>query len=527
MKKFKFALFAFMVSMMAFTFASCSDDDEVKDVSVTGVTIAPQTLDLKEGTTGTLTASVAPTNATKKTVSWTSSDEKVATVDNGTVTAVAEGTATITVRTDEGGFTATATVNVTKDIPPFDESKYHFDLFLTVDKHGGMSSKNITIANSTASLKADRGTITVVREGAELGYYTMESISKGKYYYQVYSTKGSGAGDRFVKYQIKNNKVIEVQSQRFSSNGITYNVRNYTHAWLDDNTLLIMGSTGDNKKLIWTKLNANDMTILDEGELSDITIPEGWTTFTSSGILSYREADNKLFYFYFVKKDRDPNNPRKSTNEPKFRVAVINPDDMKVEKWSFSPVESEMAGSAYGELMQNTVMYDEVGNLYIAAFHKDDIEKGMLLRIKAGETEIDPDYNGYKDSDGKLLTVQYLGNNKAFIYARNDKAPVVEIGGKKIKPTDIDGYSHYYAILDLATGEKSRMSFGGKELAYSGGRFSQRSVIFNNKVYFGTNTKEDKNSIMYIYDIESGNVEKGAEVDGGFFFDMIRVIEND
>ena len=81
-------------------------------------------------------------------------------MDNGTVTAVAEGTATITVRTDEGGFTATATVNVTKDIPPFDESKYHFDLFLTVDKHGGMSSKNITIANSTASLKADRGTIT-------------------------------------------------------------------------------------------------------------------------------------------------------------------------------------------------------------------------------------------------------------------------------------------------------------------------------------------------------------------------------
>ena len=196
---------------------------------------------------------------------------------------------------------------------------------------------------------------------------------------------------------------------------------------------------------------------------------------------------------------------------------------MKVEKQSVCPVESEMAGSAYGELMQNTVMYDEAGNLYIAAFQDEDIEKGMLLRIKAGETEIDPDYNGYKDSDGKLLTVQYLGNNKAFIYARNDKAPAVG----KLKPTDIDGYSHYYAILDLATGEKSRMSFGGKELAYSGGRFSQRSVIFNNKVYFGTNTKEDKNSIMYIYDIESGNVEKGAEVDGGFFFDMIRVIEND
>ena len=112
MKKFKFALFAFMVSMMAFTFASCSDDDEVKDVSVTGVTITPQTLELKEGTTGTLTAAIAPANATKKTVSWTSSDEKVATVDkNGVVTGLKKGTATITVKTS-GGKKATCKVTV-------------------------------------------------------------------------------------------------------------------------------------------------------------------------------------------------------------------------------------------------------------------------------------------------------------------------------------------------------------------------------------------------------------------------------
>ena len=79
----------------------------------------------------------------------------------------------------------------------------------------------------------------------------------------------------------------------------------------------------------------------------------------------------------------------------------------------------------------------------------------------------------------------------------------------------------------MTTGSKTRLSYNGQELAYSGGRFSQRSVIFNNKVYFGVNTKDDANSIMYIYDTATGNVEKGAEVDGGFFFDMIRVIEND
>ena len=81
--------------------------------------------------------------------------------------------------------------------------------------------------------------------------------------------------------------------------------------------------------------------------------------------------------------------------------------------------------------------------------------------------------------------------------------------------------------LDLTTGTKTRLSYDGKEIGYSGGRFSQRSVIFNNKAYIGVNTEEDANAVIYIYDIKTGNVEKGAEVDGRFYFDMIRVIEND
>lgn len=66
-----------------------------------------------------------------------------------------------------------------------------------------------------------------------------------------------------------------------------------------------------------------------------------------------------------------------------------------------------------------------------------------------------------------------------------------------------------------------------KKIAYSGGRFSQRSVIFNDKAYIGVDTEEDANAIIYIYDIKTGTVEKGAEVEGKFYFDMIRVVEND
>lgn len=83
------------------------------DVSVTGVTLNKTTLKLTKGASETLTATVAPTNATNKKVTWTSSDPAVATVDaSGKVTGVAKGTATITVTTEDGGYTATCAVEV-------------------------------------------------------------------------------------------------------------------------------------------------------------------------------------------------------------------------------------------------------------------------------------------------------------------------------------------------------------------------------------------------------------------------------
>ena len=142
--------------------------------------------------------------------------------------------------------------------PGINEGDYHFDLFVTVGKHGGMSSKNTTIVTSTSTLTADRGVITVEGVGSELGDYSMESISKGKYYYQI-----PGSADRFVKYQIKNNKIDVIAERPFKTN--TYKVRAYTHAWIDDNTLVIISTNGDKDKVLYTKLKADDLTILDEG----------------------------------------------------------------------------------------------------------------------------------------------------------------------------------------------------------------------------------------------------------------------
>ena len=90
------------------------------NVPVTGVSLNTSTLNLIEGGTGTLIATVEPSNATNKNVTWESSNKSVATVDaTGEVTAIGAGTATITVTTADGGKTATCVVTVTRPyIPP-------------------------------------------------------------------------------------------------------------------------------------------------------------------------------------------------------------------------------------------------------------------------------------------------------------------------------------------------------------------------------------------------------------------------
>ena len=82
-------------------------------VSVAGVSLDKTEIVLVEGSSQTLTATVEPTNATNKNVTWSSDHEAIATVDqNGTVTARRGGQATITVTTADGSKTATCTVNV-------------------------------------------------------------------------------------------------------------------------------------------------------------------------------------------------------------------------------------------------------------------------------------------------------------------------------------------------------------------------------------------------------------------------------
>ena len=118
------------------------------NIPTTGITLNQTSLTLNAGSSSTLTATVSPSNATNKTVTWTTSNASVATVSGGKVTAVGPGTAIITA-TASGGQKATCTVTVR--VPVTDISISKSTLALTV---GATSTLTATVEPSNASNKS-------------------------------------------------------------------------------------------------------------------------------------------------------------------------------------------------------------------------------------------------------------------------------------------------------------------------------------------------------------------------------------
>ena len=158
-------------------------------VPVTGITLSETKLPLLKGATAKLTATVSPTDATNKKVRWSSNNTMVATVENGTVTAVSAGNATITVTTEDGNYTARCEVVVTDPIPVTGVTLSQTELPLLKGATAGLtatvlptdatnkkvrwSSNNTAVAivesGTVAALSAGNATITVTTED---GNYT-------------------------------------------------------------------------------------------------------------------------------------------------------------------------------------------------------------------------------------------------------------------------------------------------------------------------------------------------------------------
>ena len=139
----------------------------------TGVALDKTAISLDVGSSDTLTATVSPADAEGKSVTWSSSDGSVATVSNGVVTAVGAGTATITVKTNAGGYTASCTVTVIQNPTgvALDKTAFSLDVgssgTLTVTMSPADATKSLTWSSSDTSIATvnSNGVVTAVGAG--------------------------------------------------------------------------------------------------------------------------------------------------------------------------------------------------------------------------------------------------------------------------------------------------------------------------------------------------------------------------
>lgn len=544
MKKFKFLALAFSCLLVGTMFNSCSDDDPVVP---TTFTVAPDAGTDIEAAGGSLNVTVS-SNA-----NWTAaSDAEWLTVSptsgNGNATLTVTATEntnyesrTAHVKFNFNGETASGSTDLTftqagKEKPA--APTYHFDLLASVGATTGMSSTGVTSylirSVEPGDLVNPNYSISYTGIGADIKSAELESeavIYKG-YYYEVAPKGNSWYG----KYLINNEGATTIA--RFEMGSSVFQTRKYAHAIIAENEFVFIGSDkasskGSQNNIVWSKVKDNGTSFTLEGEgVLDLTsatkdLKEGGiVSFSTSGLAKYRPSDNTIIYC-FTDKANDA--------APGFYIAFIDAATMEIKNVVNETRGEEMSGTAFGELQQDKMFMDENENLYIACGNqipdtsKSTQQYGRLIRVNKGEYDTDKNYLGFDKYDsGKILTVDYMGNNKVMMYIQDPY-----YCGLASTPTEYTGwgqneFNSYYAVYDITTGERTELTYEGKVLPYSCGSFTDRVSYYNGKCYIGTCPDEKTGNLptIYIYDVETGSVTKGATLASGFYFDRLSVVDN-
>lgn len=154
-------------------------EEIAQNVSVTGVTISPSTQSIGVGMTTALTASISPSNATNKAVTWNSGNASIATVNAaGLVTGVAIGTTTIEAKTVDGDKTAVCTIDVVEkpSIVPMIKIDFNENAGTNVSNTGSVSA-TLTKSDvpSWSTNTPVNGGVSSIDFGSTNGNYYVES----------------------------------------------------------------------------------------------------------------------------------------------------------------------------------------------------------------------------------------------------------------------------------------------------------------------------------------------------------------
>ena len=228
---------------------------EVTTVEPTSITLDQRELTIKVGKTATLTPTIEPADATNKNVTWSSSDETVATVSDGVVTGVKPGTAEITAKT-ANGLTAKATVTV-EEIPvtkiTLPTTKASMTIGGTMDLKPTIEPGDATNTHISWS-SSDPGVATVDANG--------RVTAKGAGTATITGTAASGATVTLVV--TVSDQVIEVTAVTLDKTAATVKVGKSLQL-----TATIEPSGATNQRLEWTSSDS-DIAIVTDGRVTGV-----------------------------------------------------------------------------------------------------------------------------------------------------------------------------------------------------------------------------------------------------------------
>jgi uncharacterized protein YjdB len=218
-------------------------------VAVTGVSLSPIALTLDVGGTQTLSASVVPANAANKNVTWTSSHPSIASVTNGVVKGVAEGTATVTVTTIDGGYGGTCTVTVS----PVFVTGVSLNKTSTSLLVGGTETLIATVTPSNATKKAVTWTSSNTYVATVSATGVVSGVSVGSADITVATEDGNKTA----------NCTVNVNAAPIAVTGVSLNKLSTSITLGNFETLYptIMPSNATNQNITWSSSNTGIVTV--------------------------------------------------------------------------------------------------------------------------------------------------------------------------------------------------------------------------------------------------------------------------
>lgn len=335
-----------------------------------------------------------------------------------------------------------------------------------------------TVHYMTATNDLTNGEMDITKEGDEINSKgTYSYIVKNGFIYNYKTDQGI-----FKKFKYTQDRLMTVKEVPF-----TYISDISSYVWIDANTLVIVGETGDGQHIRYTVFNTSDLSIIRQGEIEGFQPFPTAYNFYSLGAMTYMDGHIYLQYSFRNGKWITPDY---------YNFAVIDYKNFKVIN---SVTDSRSSGVANGSPYFKTTFTKDNEAFYYTCFPRVGAgsNKIYLFRALKGATSPDPGYqiNLTDLVGGKSLetVIEYMGDNKMVVLYRD--------------PALGNAYNGRYAIIDIETKQVVRVldELPGDE------PYEQGMFVRNKKLYIAVNANKGGNYV-WIYDLQTDKISKGMKL---------------